>query len=244
MNKKLLTILCLGMFLISFASALDSLGTFKKAEQVRITQVCSDATYINISSISYPNSSTAVLNIEMTSSGSGEYYYNFTSTEVLGRYDVRGVSDGCEKTFATYFDVTYNGQTISGSKVGLYLGFLTILCLILFLNFFGMGFLPKRNTRDEEGKIMSISYLKYLRDILWMSGYFLFIAILFIASNLAFAFLQEELVAQTLFLIYRITFGIAPLVVIVWFIWIIASMFHDKQFQQMLNRGIFPQGTI
>jgi hypothetical protein len=77
-----------------------------------------------------------------------------------------------------------------------------------------------------------------------MTGYFLFIAITFIASNIAFAFLEEELLAQTLFVIYRISFGIAPLVIIVWMVWIFVSMFHDKQFQKMLNRGIFPQGNL
>ena len=109
--RKLLLILFLGMFLLSFTSALDNLGTFKQNEQVRISQVCSDATYINISSISFPDSSIAISGVAMTSAGNGEFYYNFANTTQLGRYDVRGISDGCEKTFATYFEVTENGKS-------------------------------------------------------------------------------------------------------------------------------------
>jgi len=176
----------------------------------------------------------------MTSAGSGEFYYDFNLTQPKGRYDVRGVSDGCEETFATYFEVTHLGKELGQAESTMYLGFLGLLVLVFFLNFFGMKFLPNRNTRDEEGRILSISYLKYFRDVLMMTGYFLFIAIMFIASNLAFAFLEEEMFANVLFTIYKVAFGLAPLVIIVWMIWIFVSMFHDAQFQKMLNRGMFP----
>lgn len=95
----------------AFVSALDSFGTFKRCSNIRITQVCSDATYITITSISYPNSSLLVSNKNMTFSD-GEFYYNLNSSQTceLGRYDVRGISDGCEKSFAAYFEVTIDGK--------------------------------------------------------------------------------------------------------------------------------------
>lgn len=107
--RKLYLLLIFIIFLVSFTSALDSLGTFKQGQTVRIVQVCEDATYVTISSISFPNSTIAVSNLNMTSSGSGEYHYNFSTTSSLGRYDIRGISNGCDKTFATYFDVTSSG---------------------------------------------------------------------------------------------------------------------------------------
>lgn len=122
------------MFSISLVSPLDSLGIYKQGESVRIAQVCSDATYINISSIAYPNSSVAISNVGMTSAGSGEFYYDFT-TSVSGRYDVRGVSDGCEKTFATYFIVTSTGEDYNESQFGI-----IITWGIMILLFGGLGF--------------------------------------------------------------------------------------------------------
>jgi len=109
MCKKYL-IFFITILLIGLATAqLETFGTFKQNQAIRISQVCSDATYINISSVSYPNSSVAVSGIEMTSAGNGEVYYDFNSATALGRYDVRGISDGCENTFAFYFDVTPSG---------------------------------------------------------------------------------------------------------------------------------------
>lgn len=110
LNKNLIiTFLFLTLFTTLASAQLDEFGTFKQGDEVRLSQVCSDATYINISGISYPNGTLALSNIEMTSSGSGEFYYNYNLTGSLGRYDVRGVSDGCEGTFATYFNTTLSG---------------------------------------------------------------------------------------------------------------------------------------
>ena len=145
---------------------------------------------------------------------------------------------------AKAFEVNSIGKELTTPQSILYGFFLTLLVLIFITNFISMGFLPDKNQKDEEGKILSINYMKYFRNVLWMTGYFLFIAITYIASNLAFAFLNEELVAQTLFIIFRISFGLAPVILIVWLIWIFVSMFHDKQFQNMLNRGIFPQDKL
>lgn len=100
------------ILLVSNVSALSDLGKFKQGDTVRITQVCDDATYINISSISYPNSTNATSPIAMINVSNGEFYYNFDKTNTLGRYDVRGVSDGCERTFATYFIIDNNTLTI------------------------------------------------------------------------------------------------------------------------------------
>lgn len=108
--KKLLLILILGMFLINGIYALDDLGNFKQNQCVRIVQTCATCSYVNISSVSFPNSSVAVSNSEMTNAGDGEFYYDFCSTNNLGRYDVRGKGDldGVETSFATYFTIKSN----------------------------------------------------------------------------------------------------------------------------------------
>ena len=84
----------------------------------------------------------------------------------------------------------------------------------------------------------------YLRPALWFFEWMLFITLLFLTSNIAFAYLNEQMFANILFALFKITFGITPLILIVWIIWIFVEMFHDKEFQGMLNRGFFPQGKI
>ena len=46
----------------------------------------------------------------MTNSGSGEFFYIFNDTSSLGRYYVNGISDGCNKVYSFYFDVTSNNN--------------------------------------------------------------------------------------------------------------------------------------
>lgn len=109
--KKLLTIFMFGIFMISLASAVNTLGTFEQDQVARLKQVCNDATYINISTVTYPNGSVAISNIGMTSVGNGEFAYNFTKTSTVGEYYFSGISDGCDLTFGVKFLVTPSGTS-------------------------------------------------------------------------------------------------------------------------------------
>jgi hypothetical protein len=104
-----LIVLSLLIFL-PLIGAIESFGYLKQGENIRITQTCDDATYINITSISFPSSEISVSNVPMSSLGNTEFYYDYNDTNQLGRYDIRGVSDGCTNTFLTYFIVTTNGK--------------------------------------------------------------------------------------------------------------------------------------
>ena len=115
---------------------------------------------------------------------------------------------------------------------------IVILMFIFFITFFGINMLPARNERDEEGKLLSISYLKYFRNVLWMFEWMLIITILFVSSNLTLAFLGTQIVGKVLFMLFHISLAVTPVIVIIWFVWIIVSMFHDKQLQNLLNRGM------
>ena len=142
------------------------------------------------------------------------------------------------------FEVTSTGRKLSSSQSILYIGLLAIFVLILFASFFGMNLLPKSNTQDKEGKILSVNYLKYLRLPLWLFAYFLFIAIIFLSSNIALAFLQEQMFGKMLFAIFNILFALAPVVIILIVISFFIRFYHDKEFQKLINRGMFPQGKF
>ena len=130
--KKLLTILFISIFLISMVSALQTQETLKPAKvnnEYYIIQVCDDATYINFT---LSNLNGLVLsNSEMTSNGSGMFYYLYTPGDV-GRYDVSGISDGCEGTFATYFETTPTGYV---GTIGFYFVLLALVGGLIILGF-------------------------------------------------------------------------------------------------------------
>jgi hypothetical protein len=243
MKKQILLITLLGIFLFSLVSATIP---HKQNTDLEFSITSNFADECILTTINTPNG-LIVINQNGTRDGQT---FNFTISR--GNYSKLGnhchnivCTDGTETTSGQECrDISYLGKSLSDGRAMLYIAFLGMLVFIFFLNFIAMGMLPKGNSVDEEGRIFSINYLKYFRNVLWMSGYFLFIAIVFITSNVAFAFLEEELLAQIFFMIYQVSFALAPVVVIVWLIWVFVSLYHDKQFQNLLNRGMFPQGNI
>ncbi len=131
MKKQIAVMFLIAIMIVAvggIVSALDSMKSGKQGEIYNITQGCGDATYITIY-VTFPNSSSALDPVNMTSVGSGKYFYEFDRTSTLGRYDVAGVSDGCTRTIATYFKITPSGQ--EGTENIIF--FLVILVLLYSL---------------------------------------------------------------------------------------------------------------
>lgn len=118
------------ILVMSLGSALENMGTFQQNKDFTLTQTCSEATFITIT-VNYPNSSIMASNISMTSVGAGQFSYDVNHNKLiqLGRYDVKGVSDGCENTFGTFFTITPSGLT---GVLGLF--------IIVFIISYGIGF--------------------------------------------------------------------------------------------------------
>lgn len=151
--KKLILIL-IGIFLISFVSASqETLGIFKQGECVRLIQLCGDCTYNNITSVSYPNSSIALLDKEMTKSGA-EFNYTFCNTSELGVYNVNGVGDlgGIDTVWAYNFEITFNGKEKLNTGEGISL-FISLVVMIIVAVFF---FLVAGKFENSVGKIIFI----------------------------------------------------------------------------------------
>lgn len=139
------------------------------------------------------------------------------------------------------FDVTHSGLRLGEGQGTLYIILFSILIFFFVMNIFLIRELPRFNERDEEGKILSVSYLKYLRPVGWMLEWALFMAIMFIAGNLAFAYMTEQLFANFLITIFWISLAVTPIIITVWIIWIYSRLVDDRQIDEMIKRGIFPQ---
>lgn len=233
-------------FLVFFVMSLLFLtlvtATATNQKLYNVTASCKnfDCTKINITILA-PNSSTVKFNQSMTNAGAYAYY-QFTPNQV-GEYTFY-VFDNQQNYSSGTFKSSSTGTELTTANSVIYAGLFALIFFIFFIMIFFINKLPDRNTTDEEGRLVSITWLKYLRAPLWFVVYFLFIAIIFISSNLAFAYLGEQLFAKVLFSIYRILMGLAVPIVVIWIVWIFVSMFHDKQFQKMINKGIFPKGRL
>ncbi len=220
--KRTISFLTLMIFLLLSVTALDDFGVYKNGENVRITQVCSDATYINLTSISYPNSSTARSNVAMTLNG-GDYYFDFNDTSLNGRYDVRGISDGCEGEFATYFIITPNGELISTPKVSFYIFGIILLMIMFILSLMGIFIFE-----DYKAKF----------TLYWIC-HLLFVAISFIGWDFSIDYLTDTNFIEGMFkiLFYFSTIAIFPMVILsVVFVFYIHLMNDD--IKKMMDRGM------
>jgi hypothetical protein len=158
----------------------------------------------------------------------GYYYYGIDCSDGLG-----GAISGV-------LEVTYSGETMETSQ-SILSGFMLLIFVFFMVSIvFFINKLPDSNSRDEEGNIISINWLKYLRTPLWFVEWMLLIGILFLSSNLSFAYLGDELFAQILHTLFRVLFGFTPVVIVVWIVWIIARIFQDKEMKKILDRGLFP----
>lgn len=172
-----------------------------------------------------------ILGGNLSSIGSYAYVVQCNSTS-LGGFEGVGV------------EVTSTGIALTTASSVVYASMFFLLMAFFGVTLFGISKLPGMNQKDEEGKILSVSYLKYLRSVLWFFEWMFVLGIMFLASNLGSAYLGESLFSGTFFMIFNIMLALTPLIVIVWLIWMFVRLYHDAQFQKILNRGMFPQGKI
>ena len=120
------------IFMLTFVSA-DSIGDgYKVDEEMQITNYCQagTCTYMNLSSLEYPNGTITYLKSVMTQNGQ-TFNYTFTPDKVGTYYFITcgdSTTAACDKdTFIT----TYNGE-INSNNVAIYIVLLIFMCSLIF----------------------------------------------------------------------------------------------------------------
>ena len=176
--KKILMVLLIGMFFISLASAsISDLRSVHINDCIILVQTCSDCTYNNLTSVSYPNRTTYALFGEIAMAKFGtKYNYTFCETSELGEYLVDGHGDlgGTDTIWNYVFTVTPTGFTIDTSESLIYI-IILIATFILFLSFLYPAIkLPYSNKTNKDGSITRLSKAKYLKLLsIWFAYGFL-----------------------------------------------------------------------
>jgi hypothetical protein len=124
---------------MGFASATQTLGTFKQGESINLIQTCSNCTYVNISTIQAPNSTIILNNKQMTKTGT-QFNYTLSSQTLLGNYIVCGFGDldGVITSWCYDFEITPTGNTQNTSQSIISFGLIFIMALF-GLSFTGLG---------------------------------------------------------------------------------------------------------
>jgi|ETNvirnome_2_300_1030623.scaffolds.fasta_scaffold01540_10 hypothetical protein len=138
MKKLFLLCICAILLNLCFVSALDTLGTYKKGDDILIIQLCAKCNYNNVTSINYPNSTEIVTDIIMAQDGS-RFTYTLPGnlTGEIGKYNVNGIGDlegdGEPVIWVVPFTVTPSGFA---NTLGF---FILILCLSAGVIVFGFS---------------------------------------------------------------------------------------------------------
>jgi hypothetical protein len=134
-NKKVFFLfgILFSLCLISLINAeVKTLGIFKQNDCVSLLQTCGNCSYVNITSVLYPNSTQALGLSSMTQIGT-VYNYTFCDTSTLGDYIVNGVGDinGVPTVWAYDFMMTPNGQAASTPNALFYFGLIFLFAIVL-----------------------------------------------------------------------------------------------------------------
>jgi hypothetical protein len=246
MNKCYTYILLIAIILqLTLVSALDY-PTHKQSTNLVFSVTSNNATACNLTTINSPGTIISINQVGTKTSQTFTFNISSGNYTEFGTYchNIECTDGSTVESGSECYEINYFGKELTQSQATIYLGLLGILILTLAIIFFGMRYLPASNERDDDGRILSINYLKYFRLVLWLFSYFLFIGILYLASNSAFAFLTEQLFAKLLFALFTIFLAISPIIIILIMVSFFVRFFHDKEFQRMLNRGIFPGGNL
>jgi len=218
MNKSIYFIFCL-MFVITFVSA-DSIGDgYKVDEEMQITNYCQagTCTYMNLSSVEYPNGSIVYLNEAMTQNGQ-TFNYSFTPDQV-GVYHFVTCGDStvavCDKD---YFTCTYNGET--NNDVAIYIMLLIFMSALVFgyykvsqkVNYDRWYANILRKYEDKNYIKSNVSFIFYsLAKSSFMIYYLLVFVIIMLLSDIIFMFNVISLIPVIEKIVLLYSFGIVAI---------------------------------
>lgn len=122
------------LFLFSTVSAAN-IAPIKQGRVARLVQVCDNCTFVNITTIQYPDSTISSINSVMTKDGAN-YNYSFLGTGSIGEYSYTtcGNPDGTFTCETATFEVTASGYD---NMLGLSIIIILIIYAIAFIGFFG-----------------------------------------------------------------------------------------------------------
>lgn len=174
--NKIFTILLLGLFLINFSSACESWAIFKQGTDITLIQKCPSCSYVNITSITYPNG-TIFLNDEMTKNGIN---FNFTlpDSSQEGRILYGTIGDKNGASPPEYEDlciiITPSGNVVGTGESFMYVWILIVLAALVLLGGWLSVIIPFENITTEGpiGKvILKITLNKYMKLIvIWITS--------------------------------------------------------------------------
>jgi hypothetical protein len=137
--------------------------------------------------------------------------------------------------------ITKNGFPIDDSRTNTNIFLISLFAGFGFFMFMSAAKLPQDNIRNDDGRLLHVSHLKYLRFPFWGIGYFAFIAVMFLSGSLATTYLGTSLGQMFYFISYLMMFAIIPMMY-VFLMKIIEDVWYDKELRRNIKMGFEEDG--
>lgn len=247
LDKQFLLLAVASVFFIALVSAEPSF-VFKQEENSSIELGCVNAnntacenTTLCTITITRPDGTSLVRNQSMTFVGAGFYQFNLSHTQnkVSGEYGGATICAGTTTASSTFtYLVSPTGEELTTASGMLYIIVLVLSILIFAFCVFWAIKIPFRNQRDDEGYIIQVNDLKYLKLFLWFFSYGIAIWITFMAWNLSLAFLKFDLTTSLFEYLFKFLTALALPVLILTMIVAFVNLAESKKIREALERGL------
>lgn len=216
------------------------IGPFRTGQVITLTQTCPNCTFVNVTRVTFPNSTQLFINTRMAQPVLGNFNTSFSLTQDNGQYVVTtcGNPDGVYDCDDYTFVINLLGKVLTEAQARLY-SLILIIGSILFLICITLGFyLPSDNKKDElTGYIIAVSNLKYLKMFFLATSYLVFMLIVYFGYTICLAYLDLDALGSILyFLFYVLVYLIIPLFIVGVYL-VITNQVRDSQVEYQLSRG-------
>ena len=141
MIKGNVVLMLLFITMLSTVSATETtIGTKQSDTCIDLIQTCADCTYVNFTSITYPNGTRVIWEVEGVKVGPSFTYYNCSLTNQLGTWIIDGHGDleGTDTVFTYTYEVTPTGNPTPEGMPMFQMGVIIIIfgvaCFLLYLS--------------------------------------------------------------------------------------------------------------
>lgn len=235
----ILLIACAVLILTSMVSGeIQSLPPIVQGSCIDLPQVCANCTFVNITTVKYPNLSISAQNIPMTKNGQN-YNFTYCRTHVQGQYTVCTVGNpDAILTSACYdFEVTAIGDDLDLSSALIYM-VLLIFAGLSFLIFSYAGIkIPFKDSR-QDGLIKTFTNKAYFKIMSIGMAYLSALYIFYLLWGLSFSYLKSQTsggIFQIWF--YVMSYGLV-IVVPILILLAIAVYTEKKRIDELIMRNL------
>lgn len=207
---------------------------------IQLTETCSSCTFVELTSIQYPDNTIEFYNINMTKLGT-DYNYTFCNTSLLGTYLYKVVGDPLSvlKSQTVSFEITNSGRNFELGDILTYSFFLLICLVLIFLSTTLIVSKTKQKEKVNNQALYQTKkrnefkyYVELLKSKLWIVGlfgvYLSLILFIGLANQLVYnlGFMDLNTILTNFFIV--IAWGLIPFILF-WLCYIIITFYKTTE---------------